>query len=164
MAVEREILLDVTKFKARVIGPFTVRQIVSIGITLLIVIPAYFIMKQYFVSDFIAKTLFFVAAIPLACGFIPIYGMPLEKFLFYYIQTSVISPPIRRYKKKTDIEIFCEKNDLLPGSKKPEKVKLSDKEKKAKKKLMDSEFPPLMMKGKIEEESKSKSKSKKKAV
>ena len=32
MAIEREVLQDITKYKAKLVGPFTKRQAISIGV------------------------------------------------------------------------------------------------------------------------------------
>lgn len=146
MAIEREILQDITKYKARLIGPLTARQTVCVVITGAICIPAYMIMKNYFVMDFIFPVLLGLAALPMACGFVAPYDMPLEKFLYYFVQTSIISPPIRRYKKKMPIELYAEQNEMLPVVK-VQTPKMSDKEKKKHTEALKNDFPAYTNKG-----------------
>ena len=114
MAIEREILQDITKYKTRFIGPFSVREIVCIGIIVAIDVPAFLILSQFFVMSFVMPCLIFLALPAALCGFFPIYDMPFEKFVISIIQTQILSPRIRKYKGKTGVEKFLEENDGIP--------------------------------------------------
>ena len=148
MAIEREILHDITKFKARLIGPLTLRQSVCTGIAIVVGLPTYMVTKNYFVPNFIFPVLAVICGIPLLCGFFMPYDMPLEKFVLVLIRDSFIAPKIRRYKKKNGVMRFLEQETEKKlrvesaEKKRPDKHELRKTEAELK-----EEFPPLMLKG-----------------
>lgn len=98
MAIEREILKDIQSYKPKFIGPFTLRNLAGIGLSLAIGLPTFFFLNQYFIKTFS----FFISALlatPIcACGFCEIYGLPLEKFIYTVIKTFLFSPRQRKFK------------------------------------------------------------------
>jgi len=144
MAVEREILQDITKYKTRFLGPFSVREIVCIGIIVAIDVPAFLILSKFFVMSFVMPCLIFLALPPALCGFFPIYDMPFEKFVISIIQTQILSPRIRKYKGKTGVEKFLESNGGIPTP----KFKKNKPTKKENVEELDDELEELLIAGK----------------
>ena len=80
MAVSRYVPQNIKKYKPKLFWGFTTRQIISLIITVAVIFISLKLMsglstelKIYLCS--------IPAVIPLCIGFIPIYGMPLEKFV-----------------------------------------------------------------------------------
>lgn len=139
MAIEREILQDITKYKAKFIGPFTTRQAACIGITAAIVIPLYLIGRTIFTKEFLFPCLILIGTPVMLCGFYMPYDMPLERFIVSVLFTFILSPPTRRYKRKSEMEVFFE--PAMPRDK-PLPIKNSSEIKKRKAKIK-STMPPL---------------------
>jgi len=144
MAIEREILKDITKYKTKFIGPLTLRQAVCVFIIALIDIPAFLILSKFFVMSFVMPCLVFLAIPPGLCGFYSPYDMPFEKFVLSIIQTQIISPTIRRYKGKSDVEQYIEAQNGIPSANFKKKKNASKG--KAKEEI-EEEFQELLIAG-----------------
>lgn len=87
---------DLKNIKTKFIGNFTKRQCVCFGIGALAAVPAFFIVKNLVNSN----TAFYVMIIVLIpfflAGMIEKNGMPIEKYLKFFLHHKVFSPPIRR--------------------------------------------------------------------
>lgn len=120
--VEREVLKDINSYKAKFIGPLTLRNFVCIAIAAAIAIPVYLILNIWFVPTFCMLVSAIFAAPALMCGFYQPYGEPLEKFVVTFIKQSVIAPTNRPYEVENSFEEF--KDDKF------EPVKLDKKARK----------------------------------
>jgi len=89
---------DLTNIKTKFIGNFTKRQVVCFGLGVLVGFPAYF-----FIRSIAGTTAGFYALIVIMLpffifGMVEKNGMPLAKYVKYYIQHKFVNPPIRIYK------------------------------------------------------------------
>lgn len=92
---------DLTNIKTKFIGNFTKRQVVCFGLGVLFGFPAYFLIKS-FAGTTIAFYILMAVMIPFFMfGMLEKNGMPLEKYIKYYIQHKYVNPPVRVYKTET---------------------------------------------------------------
>lgn len=130
MAIEREVLKDIQNYKPKFLGPLSGRELVCIGLTGLICIPTFFLLHKYFVTGFCFLIASILGAPILACGFFPIYNMPLEKFFSVIIKTFFLSPTERKYSMRQ----YKEENSAPKENNKRKQSK--------KKKNIDPDFEP----------------------
>lgn len=140
--IEREFLEDISKYKTKIIAGFTTRQLVCFGIALVVCVPLYHILSAYFIKAF-CLTICGVIGLPImTCGFVEIYGMPIEKFMFTILKTMVFTTVSRKYKNDNVYEQFFTEaiSDLTYSSKELKKIK-----KEAKKEKLDKDpaFAPI---------------------
>jgi hypothetical protein len=129
MAIEREILKDITEYEAHLIGPLTIRQTVCVVAGSAIAVPVYWGLSKFFVDD-ISVILAVLTGLPFwAAGFWKPYGVPLEKFAFYLLQLYFLCPTNRKY-KTDNLYKKLEEPKFVPK-------KISRKEKKALKQEME---------------------------
>ena len=130
MAVERKINKDIANYKTKLIGPFTLRQIVclipAIGIAALSlwglkdVIPS-IEARIYLMIPLIMPFILF--------GWVKVYKQPLEKFLKAALISMFLSPAKRKYKTVRD----CGEKTQIPNKKLAlNKTKKRSKQKKLK--------------------------------
>lgn len=96
--IERPIVKDIREYEAAQIGPFTWRQVISIVIAAILGVPTYYYGRYYLPKDVCGMLTFALVLIPLACGFVKMYGMTFEKFAWIYIKNNILSTTIRKYK------------------------------------------------------------------
>lgn len=106
MSIEREILKDINAYKTKFIGPFTLRNVVCIGIAAAIAIPVFLILNVWFVTMFCIVISSICAAPALLCGFYQPYNEPLEIFFLNFIKQTVIAPTNRKYETHNSFEEF----------------------------------------------------------
>lgn len=103
--IEIEINDDIREYEPAAVFIFSARQICCIGISLGYSIPiAIFCLN---IGIDIVNSIFIAAlfALPVAsCGFVKVYGAPLEQVLIQVIRDNVLSPRKRIYKTVTDYE------------------------------------------------------------
>lgn len=142
--IERPMPQDVLKYKAKLIGNFSARQIVCLFIAVVIVAIDYFLYGRNMSLDPKAVALLAFPAVPvLICGFMPIMGMPAEKIAVPLIVDNFIAPAVRKkeihfpeYEKYAKMN-FVERESLrlkLEQKAKGEEVVEEDNKKKKKKK------------------------------
>ena len=91
MAIEMEIPKDISKYEAKIIGPFTLRQAVCTVPAVGIAVLAFTTLIKYIPKDVcIFMTIILVAPL-LLCGYIKVYGMPFEKFAKMVFTSIAIS-------------------------------------------------------------------------
>lgn len=98
MAVEREVLKDITEYEAQIIGPFSIRQAACTAIAAAIAIPVYLGLSRIFIKDVCVITAAFLAIPFLAAGWWHPYGIPFEKFVYKLLQLYILCPINRKYK------------------------------------------------------------------
>lgn len=104
--IEREILQDIRKYKTKIVGSFTLRQLICLIISAAICIPTYFAMSKYFKKEFIILVIIVLCAFPMLCGFKEMYDVPFEKFTKIMLETRILAPTIRKYEAKNPYEEF----------------------------------------------------------
>lgn len=125
--IEIKIPKEINKYEAKLIGMFTTRQTVCIGITCVLCILTYNILKP--IDSNIASFACFIVAAPFVlCGWYKPYGMHFEQFFKTMLMSSFLAPAKRKYKSRNLYEILS--NDKLEAGKKAIKKKYK-KSKKA---------------------------------
>lgn len=109
--IEIEMSKDIREFAPKVMGPFTLRQIICLLLAVVIALPILLLLTNMeFTNRMIIAA---VAATPvLACGWVDFFGMPLEKFVVHIIKTSVITPTKRKYVVKNEFAESAEQIKL----------------------------------------------------
>lgn len=86
---------DLTNIKTKVIGSFTKRQCICFGIGVAIAFPVYFAVRGTIGQNAAFYILMAILAPFFLVGTMEKNGMPLEKYLYYYIKHKLVNPPIR---------------------------------------------------------------------
>lgn len=96
--LEIRVTKEIRDFEPKVIGPFTFRQLICLGIGSPIV---YFILKYFspiVTVDIAAFFCFPVAALAYLIGWYEPYGMKTEKFIRSIFVNRILAPSHRKYK------------------------------------------------------------------
>lgn len=128
--IEVNIPKDLDRYEAKFVGPFTVRQTVSIVCALPVGILLFNVTKDSLGVDVAGFICLLPAVVAYLFGWYKPYGMKFEVFLRSVFVTTVLAPPKRKYKTENFYKILMsskfeeEEDDFL----------LSDDKKKRKKK------------------------------
>lgn len=98
--LEIEMSRDIKDFQPKIVGPFTLRQIVCVAIALSYGLPLYFLLP----GDIITRVMIALfAMVPvLLCGWFKVYDEPFEKFIKIIIVNKFVKPVKRKYKVKNE--------------------------------------------------------------
>jgi len=136
MAISRKTQKDVGKYQAKLVGPFTVRQTIFVGIASVDAIIIWNILDamQMGLEDKVVTILIFAAPIALL-GFLNPYGMTCLEFLRQYYEYHILSSKKRIYQTVTDDEkiILQQEKEKQQSNKKNSKSKVVHKK--------DKDFP-----------------------
>lgn len=108
--LEIEMSRDIKDFQPKVAGPFTIRQIVCMSISLSYGLPLFFMLSGDIVTRLMI-TLFAMAPV-LLCGWLKVYDEPFERFIKIIIYNKFVKPVNRKYKIKnefTENEVYYKK-------------------------------------------------------
>lgn len=94
--LEIEMSKDIKNFEPKIIGPFTLRQIICSLIGFSYGIPIFFILGGDIVVRIMVTLFLMVPAF--LCGFLKVYNEPFEKFIKIIIKNKFIKPAKRKYK------------------------------------------------------------------
>ena len=108
--IETKVPKDIRSYETKIIGPFTMRQTIAIGIMVLVDILLFlWVLRPMKVSANAMVYVLMFFDIPVAAfGFIKVMGMPLEKYLRSYIIYTLLAPA-----KRGEEPVFIKKTDLL---------------------------------------------------
>lgn len=95
--IERNIPKDITKYEAKLIGPFTTRQVVCYIPGIIIAIGVNLVLYKV-IGDLSLLVSIILATPFFLCGSWKPYGIPLEKFAKKIIVGALIAPSKRKYK------------------------------------------------------------------
>ena len=98
--IEAQIPKDIRKYESKLVGPFTLRQLICFLIGCGCAFFGYKIIGPIFGSDNSVTVAFFLAIPAIAFGWVKPYGMTLEKFLQTALISNFIAPKHRKYKIK----------------------------------------------------------------
>lgn len=87
--IEIEVSKDIKAHEVKLIGPFTGRQLICIGVSLTYGIPLLVLLPGSFMVKSIITLVLMMPTI--MCGWSRIYGMPLEKFAMKAIKSTLRS-------------------------------------------------------------------------
>ena len=133
--IQVEMSKDIHDFSPKVIGMFDRRQLVCLLIAGLYGLPA-FMLTSFLPIEF-RLTLVTVLVFPtLACGWVKMYGMPLEKFAIHVFKFKFINPQKRKYATRNTFNYLSPQPAVPKDISKIKPEKLTRKEKKKWKKDM----------------------------
>ena len=98
MAIEREIPKDINKYKAKFLGPLTVRQTVCFVPAAIIGIGFVMLTKDVLPQDVCFMIALCLAAPLILCGVVEVNGLPFDKFIQTAFVSMVLAPKHRVYK------------------------------------------------------------------
>ena len=130
--IEIEIPKDLKDFEPKVIGPFTVRQLVCTVSIVGIMLVGYNVFKLFFDNGLKIVIPLILCLIPILIGWYKPYGMRFEKYAISQLYTVIIPPKKRLYKVENTYEQFEKMIE------KEEKEKLEAEAKAAKKQKANS--------------------------
>lgn len=124
--IEIEMSKDIHDYEPRVVGMFTVRQIVCLCISAAYAVPLFMILGWFGLSMTTRATIAILLAAPgIACGYVKLYGMPLEKFFVSCVLPQLLFPTKRKYVTENTLD-YLTRDDKKEAPKK----KLTRKQKK----------------------------------
>lgn len=100
MAVTRRTQKDVDKFKAKFLGPFSIKETFFVGIGIGLSVAAYFIMKNYLHMTKLDDMIPVIAIIMAIAGFFAFahpHGMSATDFIKNYYENNMLSTKRRPY-------------------------------------------------------------------
>ncbi len=124
MSLEVQMVGDVRKFDAKILGPFSKRQTISLILAAILAIPLWMYIPLEWDNKLII-VLAFVGPI-IVCGSIKIDGTNLEVFLLRYIYLYYLTPPKRKYKTTCSYKVLYNKRYKRKPKSKDGKVIYSD--------------------------------------
>ena len=134
--IEIEMSRDIREFSPKVLGPFDKRQLVVLIITVLVGVPLFMLLGPVPLQAKLIIIL--IVCLPiLLCGWVKMFGMPLEVFVMKFIIPTLFSPRKKVYMTDNAYErMFTEPGKPNPYKPEPilrtiERPKLSRKEKAA---------------------------------
>lgn len=132
--IEIEMSRDIREFSPKVLGPFDKRQLIVLIITVLVGVPLFMLLGPVPLQAKLIIIL--IVCLPiLLCGWVKMFGMPLEVFVIKFIIPTIFSPRKKVYMTDNAYErMFTEAGQSNPYKPEPilrtiEKPKLSRKEK-----------------------------------
>lgn len=109
--IEIPIPQDITKYDAKLIGPFSKRECIAIFISGVMAYGTYFLLNGYGITGDVRNFLTIVAIVPgAAYGWFKYNGMRLENIIFSFIVYNFLAPKKRIFKTESE---FQEKYNLL---------------------------------------------------
>ena len=120
---------EIGNYKERVVGNYTLRQVICLILALVIGVTTYFYLHiQKDVKQFIV---IFTVIPVIAVGFFTYQGVTCEVYMYYVIRGFLF--PQKRAFITEDVEVKVSKQDDMGGSKYVEKFSKPDKKRKLKK-------------------------------
>lgn len=133
---------DIREFSPKVLGPFDKRQIVVLAAAIFTGVPIFLLLGSLPLQFKLIVSLIVVLPI-LLCGWVKMFGMPLEVFVFKFILPTIFNPRKKIYITENYYEkLFTEEGHPSPYKAEPllrnvGVKKLSSKERRAKKALLE---------------------------
>ena len=133
---------DIREFSPKVLGPFDKRQIVVLAAAIFTGVPIFLLLGSLPLQFKLIVSLIVVLPI-LLCGWVKMFGMPLEVFVFKFILPTIFNPRKKIYITENYYEkLFTEEGQSSLYKAEPllrnvEVKKLSSKERRAKKALLE---------------------------
>ena len=109
--LEIEMSSDIQHIEPKILGPFTFRQIICIGISMSYGIPILIAIPGDIVVRILVTLVLMAPA--LLCGWIRVYNEPLERFAYKAILNTIIKPTKRKYKAENTYEVYTENERII---------------------------------------------------
>ena len=117
MSLEINVPKEITRYEAKLIGPFTARQSIWGAIGLGASVLSYKLCNAFLPE--LAMGALLLAAAPCACiGFVKVYEMPFEQFAVGWIKTRFLAPSKRKSIVKNQFAIIDEEMNVEDEKKK----------------------------------------------
>lgn len=95
--IEIKIPKDVRKYKEKVVGGFTLRELITLIVTALIDISIYIFLKDKIGKQFASYLVMFISIPFLLLGFKEKDGLKFEKYVIYFLKFHFLTPQKRKY-------------------------------------------------------------------
>lgn len=134
---------DIREFSPKVLGPFDKKQLIVLTISIFTGVPLFLLMGSLPLQFKLLVSIIVVLPI-LLCGWVKMFGMPLEVFVFKFIIPTIFNPRKKIYITENYYEkLFTEQGQPSPYKAQPllrniEKKKMTRKEKKAFQALLEN--------------------------
>lgn len=126
--IEVQVPKDIRKYEAKLIGPFTLRQLVCFIGACFVAYGGYVSMKTIGLEEHAVPVCMLLCSPFIAFGWVKPYGMNLEKFLQTALITTILAPSERKYKTKNQYRFAAEaKQKGLDSKAKKNNSKLAKK-------------------------------------
>jgi len=115
--IEVDVPKDIREYEPKLFNLVTLRQVILLIIGCAIAVLAFFVLpiKDWTVRGILSSFLFIPSII---FGWMEVYGMKLEKFLWQVIKSSLLVPKVRPYKPESTIDYLPEPIRNNPKKKK----------------------------------------------
>ena len=105
--IEVEMSKDIRDYSAKVLGPFTGKQLACLGLAAAYGVPLIILLPFGLIPNIIIGMVCMLPVI--ACGWIKPYGIPLEKFLFKCMFPIILGKGRRKVRNKNDFDYLEKK-------------------------------------------------------
>ena len=95
--IEVKVPKEIRTYKERILGGFSLRQLLSLIVTGSIVIPVYIYLKEYLGDDMTGYIIMIIAIPMLLVGFYEKDGLTLEKYIGYFLRFNFLEDQKRKY-------------------------------------------------------------------
>lgn len=133
---------DLSKIKSNLIGPFSLRQLICIGVAAPLVFLVIKYLAPYVGQDLCIVLCMIVAAPALAVGFCPreyLQNLYFEQFIKMMFTYNVLRPTHRKYKTQNSYKYIFDEYDKAQNEKQEKQIKSRSRaERKAAKKINES--------------------------
>lgn len=120
--IEKNVPRDMSKYEAKLIGPFTTRHVVCLVPGAIVAVLAFFALKG--VLGDAALLVSTVLALPFGlCGMYKPYGIPFERYAKTVFYSVVLSPTKKKYKSENTYSAWFDVKEPEDANKGKQKAK-----------------------------------------
>lgn len=110
--IEKKIPAEVRAYKSKLIAGLSVRQVISLGVAILIGVPLGVFGRKYISSDILMWAIIIISMPILAWGFVTFQDMPFEEYMKWFLRFSFL--PQKRVYEDAQYNQFLElRNECL---------------------------------------------------
>ncbi len=95
--IEVKVPKEIRTYKEKILGGFSLRQLLSLIVTGSIVIPVYIYLKEYLGDDMTGYIIMIIAIPMLLVGFYEKDGLTFEKYIGYFLRFNFLEDQKRKY-------------------------------------------------------------------
>ena len=110
--IEKKIPAEVRAYKSKLVAGLSVRQVISLGVAILIGVPLSVFGRKFISTDILMWIIIIISAPILAWGFITFQDMPFEEYMKWFLRFTFL--PQKRVYEDTQYNLLMElRNDCL---------------------------------------------------
>ena len=110
--IEKKIPAEVRAYKSKLVAGLSVRQVISLGVAILIGVPLGVFGRKFISTDILMWIIIIISAPILAWGFITFQDMPYEEYMKWFLRFTFL--PQKRAYEDTQYNLLMElRNDCL---------------------------------------------------